>query len=259
VVIFGAGGPLAAAAAPLLASSFRLRLTDVRPLAEIAAEAKPQSPGAPLPAVLGPPHETMPVDVTDYDQVLRACEGMDAIVNCTVVRPHPVLAFHVNTIGAYHVMRAAVAHRIRRVVHTGPLQVLNDLPGGYAWDFGIPDEALPRPGSWLYLHSKYLGHETVRLIAEAHGLEVPALYFCNFVNPDTARPGGEGINPMTVSWEDAGHAIRRAVEIPSLPAPFEILHILADLPHGKYSGEKAYRLLGWRPRDDLAHLYARRA
>jgi nucleoside-diphosphate-sugar epimerase len=258
VVFFGAGGPLAAAAAPLLAPSFRLRLTDIRPLAEIAAEAKPQSPGAPLPAVLEPPHETMRVDVADLDQVLRACEGMDAIVNCTVVRPDPVLAFHVNTIGAYHVMRAAVAHRIRRVVHTGPLQVLNDLPGGYAWDFGIPDTAPARPGNWIYLHSKYLGQEAVRLFAEAYDLEVPTLYFCNFVNPRTATPGPEGINPMTVSWDDAGHAIRRAVETPSLPSPFEVIHILADLPHGKYPSEKAKRILGWQPRDDLAHLYARR-
>lgn len=254
VVIFGAGGPLAAATAPLLAPSYRLRLTDVRPMDEIIA-AGPRGPGQPVPEVLGPPHETMPVDVTDLDQVLRACEGMDAIVNCTVVRPHPVDAFLVNTIGAYHVMRAAVAHRVRRVVHTGPLQVLNDRQAGYAWDFDIPDEAPPRPGAWLYLHTKYLGQEIVRRFAEQFDLEVPALLYCNFVNPQTARGP---INPMTVSWDDAGHAMRRAVEVPSLPTPFEIFHVLADLPHGKYSGEKAYRLLGWSPRDDLSHLWATR-
>jgi dTDP-4-dehydrorhamnose reductase len=38
----------------------------------------------------------------------------------------------------------------------------------------------------------------------------------------------------------------------------ERLHILADLPHGTYSAAKARRLLGWRPRDNLAHLWARR-
>ncbi|MGH2371362.1 MAG: NAD-dependent epimerase/dehydratase family protein, partial [Chloroflexota bacterium] len=258
VVVFGAGGPLAAATAPLLAPSYRLRLTDVRPLEEIVAEGKPQSAGAPLPEVLGPPHETLPVDVTDFEQVLRACEGMDAVVNCTVVRPHPVQAFLVNTIGAYHVARAAVAHGIRRVVHTGPLQVLSDQPGGYAWDFRIPDAAPPRPGAWLYLHSKYLGQETVRLFAEAYDLEAPTLLFCNFVNPHVVRPGQYTVSPMTVSWDDAGHAVRRAVEAPSLPSPFETFHIMADLPHGKYSGQKAYRLLDWRPRDDLAHLLRRR-
>jgi nucleoside-diphosphate-sugar epimerase len=257
VVVFGAGGPLASAAAPLLAPSYQLRLTDLRPIAEIVAEGKPQSPGAPLPVVPPAPHETRVVDVADLDQVLAACAGMDAIVNCTVVRPHPVNAFLVNCIGAYHVMRAAVAHGIRRVVQTGPLQVLNDRQGGYGWDFGVPDDAPPRPGGWLYTHSKYLGQEVVRLFAEQFGLSVPCLLFCNFVNPEVPR-NRPGVGPFTISWNDAGHAIRRAVEVPDLPSPFESFHVMADLPHGKYSGAKADRLLGWYPRDSLEHLYTRR-
>src|SRR5437763_1051743 len=61
--------------------------SDLRPIAVIAAEGKPQSPGAPLPEVLPPPHECRVVDVSDYHQVLEAARGMDALVNCTVVRP----------------------------------------------------------------------------------------------------------------------------------------------------------------------------
>ena len=72
VVVFGAGGPLAAAAARALAPAYRLRLTDVRPLADLAREGRPQSPGAPLPAVLGPPHEAAVVDVADPAQVHAA-------------------------------------------------------------------------------------------------------------------------------------------------------------------------------------------
>ena len=259
VVIFGAGGPLAAATARVLAPSYRLRLTDVRPLAEIVAEAKPQSPGAPLPELLGPPHEAMEVDVREIDQVLRACEGMDAIINCTVVRPHPVDAFLVNFLGAYNVVRAAVAHRIRRVVHTGPQLVTNDRPAGYWWDFDVPDDTPPRPSTWLYGHTKYLGQQTVRLFAETYDLEVPLLLYSSFVDPATARRQPGGVFAMSVSWDDAGHAMRRALETPELPSPFEIFHILADLPHGKYSNTKARRLLGWRPRDTLAHLWARRS
>ena len=123
VVVFGAGGPLASATAPLLAETHTVRLTDLRPLEDIISEGKPQSPGAPLPTILGPPHETREVDVTNYDQVLAACTGMDAIVNCTVFRPESERAFKVNCLGAYNVMHAAVAQRIRRVVHTG------DRPG----------------------------------------------------------------------------------------------------------------------------------
>jgi len=183
---------------------------------------------------------------------------MDAIINCTVVRPDLVQAFRVNCIGAYNVMRAAVAHRIRRVVHTGPLQVSSEWPAGYGMDFGVPDAAPGRSGGWLYGHSKFLGQEVVRLFAEAYDLEVPALYFSIFVNPETAEPRPGGVHPMTISWEDSGDAMRRALEVPSLPSPFEIFHILADLPHGRYSSRKAQQLLGWRPRDTLSNLWARR-
>jgi nucleoside-diphosphate-sugar epimerase len=258
VVVFGGGGPLAATTTKALAEAYTLRLTDVRPIEQIAGEGKPQSPGAPLPEALGAPHELRVVDVTDLDQVLAACEGMDGIINCTVVRPHPVNAFLVNFIGAYNVMRAAVHHGIQRVVHTGPLQVSNDRPAGYWWDFDVPDEAPGRPGTWLYGISKYLGQEVVRLFAEQYDLRVPALFYSIFANPEVARPRAGGVHPMTISWEDAGLAMRRALETPLLPTPFEIFHILADLPHGKYSNAKAKRLLGWEPRDSLAHLWARR-
>src|SRR5262249_26346029 len=149
--------------------------------------------GQPFPAPLGEPHEMREVDVTDLDQVLAACEGMDAIVNCTVVRPHPVEAFRVNCLGAYNVMRAAVAHRIRRVVQTGPQQVTMDRPGGYWWDFGLPDDVPPRPGSLLYSQSKYLGQEVCRIYAEEYDLEVPVLLFSRFLNPERAEPTPDGV------------------------------------------------------------------
>jgi hypothetical protein len=55
---------------------------------------------------------------------------------------------------------------------------------------------------------------------------------------------------MAVSWADAAEAIRLALDAP-LPSPFEVMHVFADLPHGKYTNEKAKRILGWQPRDRL--------
>ncbi len=88
VVIFGAGGPLAAAAAEELSSTYVLRLTDLQPIEEIAAAGPKlnQNPGAPVIVPLGVPHESRVVDVTNPEQVMAACEGMDAIINCTVIR-----------------------------------------------------------------------------------------------------------------------------------------------------------------------------
>jgi nucleoside-diphosphate-sugar epimerase len=254
VVIFGAGGPLAAAAAVELAPVYRLRLTDARSI-EAAAAGSPQSVGAPLPIPPAPPHEWRVVDVTDAAAVEAACAGMDAIINCTVVRPDPVAAWRVNLLGVQSVMRAAVAHGIKRVVHTGPYQVAQPGPAGYAWDDFVAADASPRPGTHLYIHTKYLGQELCRVYAEWYGLEVPALLFCNFVNPD--QPASRSLHPLTVSWRDAAVALRRAVEVATLPTPMEVFHIGADLPHGAYPNDKAKQLLGWQPRDTLAALYTR--
>ncbi len=251
VVIYGAGGPLAAVTAEALARDHVLRLTDVRPLAEIVADNKPQSPGAPLPRLLDPPHETRVVDVTDTSQVIEAARGMDAIINCTVVRPDPVLAFRVNTIGAYNVMRAAVECGIRRVVHTGPQQVTLPYPAGYWYDFDLPSDVPSRPGANLYILTKFLGQEICRIFAEEYDLEVPALLFSSFVNPDNPAPEPMGAFAFSVSWQDAGEAMRQALRAPSFQRPFEVFHVVADLPHGKYSNQKAKQLLHWQPRDRL--------
>src|SRR5262249_21943055 len=103
IVIFGAGGPLAAAAARMLAPDYQLRLTDRGATKYIPREGSGQWRTARLPDPLPPPHEMRIVDVTDARQVSDACEGTDAIINCTVMREDPVEAFRVNTLGAYHI------------------------------------------------------------------------------------------------------------------------------------------------------------
>jgi nucleoside-diphosphate-sugar epimerase len=162
-----------------------------------------------------------------------------------------VEAFRVNTLGAYNVMRAAVENGIRRVVQTGPQLVALGGAAGYASDYFITADAPPRPADHLYGHTKYLGQEICRVFAEYHDLEVPVLLFNNFSSPERLRARGRGSSPFAVSWEDAGRAMQRAVEAQAYPSPFEVMHILSDLPHGKFSNEKAKRLLDWQPRDRL--------
>jgi nucleoside-diphosphate-sugar epimerase len=253
IVIFGAGGPLAAAAASELAATYRLRLTDIRPMAEIIAAGprRDQHPGAPMAAVYGAPHEEMVVDVTKLEQVTAACVGMDAIVNCTVIRHDVPGSFLVNALGAYNVMKAAVAHSIRRVVHTGPFQIGIDGPEGYNWDERIVDDVPARPGNSMntYLHSKYLGQEICRIFAEYYELETPTLLFCDFADFVNQRPATYPVHPFTTTWTDAARAIRSALEAPTLPSPFEIFHINSDMPHGIFPNDKAKRVLGWQPQD----------
>jgi nucleoside-diphosphate-sugar epimerase len=257
VVIFGAGGPMGAAAAKALAPDHQLRLTDIRSLAEIKSANKPQAIGAPLPEVYGPPHEDVIVDVTDPDQVAAAVQGMDVVVNCTVIRPDPVNAFLVNTIGAYNIVDAAVAQGIPRMVQTGPEQAILAHPAGYAADFGLDSNLPPRPGDNLYFVSKYLGQEICRVYAEETGIEIPTLLFNILLDQDETPQPPLGIRPFTISRRDTGTILRAAVDVPTLPRPFIVMHGLADLPHGQYSNERAKTVLNWQPQDRLERFYRR--
>ena len=256
VVIFGAGGPIPAEVARALKDRYVLRLTDIRSLAEAAAN--PQSPTAPVPDPVESPHEEMITDVTDYNQVLAACEGIDAIVNGTVNRPHPVAAWLVNTLGAYNVMRAAVASGIRRVVHTGPELVLwSSGPWGYRSDFGLTGRVPPRAGTALYSHTKYLAQEIVRIFAEEYGLEVPAFYFNSLFTPETAPRATTSIRGFVVSWADAGRSIAAGVDVAELPDPYVPFLIRGNIPNGKIRIDDAERILGWKPQDNLDFMWRR--
>ena len=253
VLILGAAGPIATATTQVMRDHYQLRITDIKPFEEMVATTQPQSPGAPLPELLPAPHDTMPVDVTNLEQVMRAAEGMDAIVNLTVMRRDPAEAWRVNALGAWNVMQAAIAHGIHRVVHTGPYQIGREDGAGYYWDDWIVDEVPPRPGGYfdMYQSSKLIGQEIVRVLAETYDLCVPTLYFCGFVNPDEP-PTNFVPGPFYSSWLDTARAIKAAVDIDGMPAPFEIFHINDDLPHGVYPNAKAKRLLNWKPIDNLA-------
>ncbi len=254
VVVFGAGGPLGSQLAEDLTQHYTVRLTDVASAEELG-KRPPQSPGAPLPKPPASPHTWEIVDVRDPDQVMAACAGMDAIINVSVVRHDPADAFRVNTLGAYNVMRAAVAHGIHRVVHTGPFMLGERGAGGYDWDDYVVDDVPPRPGTgWVYIPSKLLGQEICRLFADQFGLSVPTLTFCAFRNPDVPS---RYIHPLSVSWQDAARALRCAVAAPEMPSPYETMHIGAELPHGVFPIDKAKRLLGWRPQHTFEDLYRR--
>lgn len=262
IVVFGAGGPMAAAAVQELAPHYRLRVSDVKPIADIIAAGprKDQRPDVPMPKLLGAPHEEQVVDVTNAEQVIAACEGMDAIINCTVIRHHIEGSFRVNVSGAYNVMKAAVAHGIQRVVHTGPFQMGMEGPLGYGWDDWIVDDAPPRPGHQMntYSHTKYLGQEVARIFAEHFKLVTPCLYFCDFADFVNLRQPDDYVHPFTTTWSDTARAIRAAVETNAMPSPFEILHVNADMPQGVYLNAKAKRILGWQPQDPTESWWQRR-
>ncbi len=245
VLIIGANGYQGPYVAMALAPHHQLRLTDVN-----------------LP-VTDPGHEFLRVDVSSLEQVMKASEGMDAIVNCSVVREGNQLAFAVNMLGCWNMMTAAVKHGIRRVINTGPH--LSFTAATYEGiDYEISADVPPHSGTNLYGLTKSLGQEICKVFTEHHDIYLLDYLFYNFRDPrktigakfNYLQPGSNPV-PFVVSGSDAGEAIRLGVEIEAakLPSRCEVFLILTDMPHGKFRNDKAKRILGFVPKDDISALW----
>ncbi len=237
VLILGGAARLGPYVARALQDEHTLRVTDIQPVETS--------------------HEYQRVDIGAPDDVLRAAEGMDAIVNCSVVRPDRQAAFDVNARGCYNMMRAAVTHGIPLVINTGPHFTLEGSTYT-AFDYEISPDAPPHPSTNLYALSKGLGQEICKVFTENYDVHVLCFLFFSFRDHDAPEPGGN--HPFAITWRDAAQAIRLGltVDLAALPSRCEVFNILADLPHQKFSSAKNKRILGFTPQDLLEDTWRRR-
>jgi len=232
VLLLGSSGHIAPNIIPALGQYYDLRLADL----------KPHPDGLP----------TRTVDITDYKQVLEAAQGVDAIANFTVNRPHPVLSFAVSTTGAFNVMKAAAEVGIKKVLHTGPELVIPDY--GHEFDIG---EVPQRPGPGYYGLTKMLGMEICRAYARTHGIQTICYQF-NGLGPKPERAvQGQDFQPFTITWEDLVQACRLALDIEVVPDDYQAFNLHSYMGQGKYNIDKARRLLGYEPSEPVERYYRR--
>ncbi len=208
-------------------------------------------------------HEFVQLDVSDIAGVVAAADGMDAIINLSVLRQDRKIAFDVSTRGNYNMMVAAREHGIGRVINTGPhFQMVG--PQYEDWDFHLNPEMPPAPGTRLYALSKALGQEICRIFSERYGIELLTLLYYNMMHPDRLLGGPncdrvlhDDLTPHSVAWPDAGDAVRCALEVDSqkLPSKTETFFVSTDLPHDKIRNDKIRRILGFNPRYHLETLW----
>ena len=231
VLFLGASGLVGPFVTPGLEDDYDLHLADVQPHPD------------------GTPIET--VDISSYEAVHKAARGMDAIANFTVVRGDPVLSFHVNTRGAWHVMKAAAAHGIRKVIQTGPQGVVT----AYGPEFDVVDPP-PVPDSGYYGCTKFLGAQICRIFARTHGIHTAYFVFAG-LGPKPTEPVPGDFAPMRIYWEDLQHACRLALEIDAIPDYFQEFNMHSCDGHQKYRLEKARRMLGFEPTQQWATYFRR--
>ena len=204
------------------------------------------------------PHEYFKLNAGDLDGVIAAAEGMDTIINLSVLRPHRQIAFDVNARGTYNAMAAAVHHGIKRMINTGPHFTIAG-PTYENNDHLIGPDVPTQSGTLLYAITKSLGQEVCRIFTENHDIHVLTLLFYNFWFPDDHSADGQDVTPFSVTWQDSAEAFRPAlsIDLEELPSKCETFFIFADMPHQKFTNEKAKRILGWQPTNTLAHRWTK--
>ena len=232
VLVLGASGNIAPYVMPDLEKDYDLYLSDI----------VPHPDGKPI----------INVDITSYPEVLEVSRGMDAIMNFTVLRDDPVISFEVSTKGAYHVMKAAAALGIKKVVHTGPQSIRN----AYDHEFDLDDVPLA-PGVGYYGITKYLSMEICEIFSRTYDIQTVCFLFNGLGSKPTEHVTQGDFPPFTVVWEDLQHACRLALEIESVPGNFQSFNLLSYFAQGKYQVEKAKRMLGFKPMGGLEDYFRR--
>jgi len=232
VLFLGASGLIGPHLTPGLAEVYDLYPADI----------KPHPDGSEMPFV----------DIASYEQVHEAARGMDGIANFTVVRGDPVLSFHVNTRGAWHVMKAAVEHGISHVIQTGPQAVCH----GYEPEFDLVDVP-PLASSGYYGCTKSLGAEISRIFARTYAIQTSYFVFAG-LGPSPEEPvSGEDFPVYRVFYEDLVRACCLALEVESIPGYYHEFNMHSFRGHEKYSLDKAREILGFEPTRRWEDLYKR--
>lgn len=161
VLITGAAGAIGTVLRPALREGLaELRLSDLEDIPDLVG-----------------PETSVPADLADFDAVLRAVDGVDAVVHLGAI-PNEA-AFDViagpNLHGAYHVFEACRRHGVRRVVYASS----NHATGMYPIGEPLDGSVAPRPDG-LYGASKVFGEALARMYVDRFGLSAVCLRIGSF-------------------------------------------------------------------------------
>jgi uronate dehydrogenase len=229
VLITGAAGYIGRRLSRGLEGIHDLRLADVQPLADEL--------------------RYMPADVTRLDDILRAMEGIDAVVHLAVASglegeveddAFNQVRFDVNVKGTFNVLEAARRHGIQRVVHTSSIMVAWGYPGS---DFIASDAPSRTVGT--YSLTKSLAEAVCEHFARNHGLSIVCLRIPKPIEPEDQRWQGRRLRPQWLPFADLIQTYQLALTAPHIR--FEILTVVGEPAQGRWDLAKAKRVLGYRP------------
>ncbi len=182
--------------------------------------------------------DTVVGDVADFATVLKAAEGMEAIIHLANVGPSWEEALQ-SMVGTYNVLEAARQNGVRRIAYASRAGLLPRTV--YPRTIQRTMDMLPKPDSY-YSVTKVFGENLGYMYSSRHGLEVVAVRIGNF-NRDRDQP----TDPHHLSHRDCVRLFEQAITHPGIK--FEIVFGVSDSDWPLYDLEHGRRVIGYYPQD----------
>ncbi len=219
-------------------------------------------------SVEAPGHEVVQMDLTDYDAVLKAMQGMEAVVHFgadSASRAQWDSILPNNIEGTYNAYEAAREAGVMRFVFAS---------SNHAAGFELKEEGLVGPDApirpdGLYGVSKCFGEALGRYYHDRYGMQVICLRIgtCHGQDDDAsqrarleemmARGGSYPYDVSTtlsmwLSPTDMSQLAHRSLET---DCPFGIFYGISDNTPPAFDLSEAKRVLGYEPQDDVQDLF----
>ncbi len=185
-------------------------------------------------------NDTVSGETTDLGSLLRATEGVDAIIhlagNPSGGAPWEDI-LNSNIIGTYNLFEAARQNGVKRIAFASRAGLLSPYPQDMTRTIDLP----PRPESY-YSVSKVFGEALGYMYSARHGLEVVCVRIGNF-KAERDQPE----HPHHLSHSDMVSVFERAVTHPDIS--FEIVFGVSDSSWHLYDLEHGEQAIGYVPQD----------
>ena len=177
-------------------------------------------------------------DVGDFDTVLKATEGMEAVIHLVNVGAEWEQAKE-SMVGTYNVFEAARQNGARRIAYASRAGV---LPRSfYPATIRRTVDLLPKPDSF-YTITKVFGESIGYMYSARHDMEVVAVRIGNF-NKNRDKPE----HPHQLSFGDCVRVFEQAIIHPGVK--FEVVFGVSDSTWPLYDIDHGRKAIGYDPQD----------